>query len=204
MRTIVFIDGQNLFKSANEEFGLLDKFPPYDPALIGINACKHVNKKEFKETLKIKEHEKLVHTQTRFYSGIPDPNKSDWHSHLYDRWQELIHKMEIDGVSYFTPELQYIKINGSSNKYTVAEKGVDMRIGLDLVQLSYEKKYDVAIIFSKDSDFIEAVKSVKQVAGNQKRVIRTVSCVPLTNNSKRNGWWGIRGTKWCPFDQSFL
>ena len=33
------------------------------------------------------------------------------------------------------------------------EKGVDVSLAIDLIQATYEKRYEVAIIVSKDSDF---------------------------------------------------
>jgi len=43
----------------------------------------------------------------------------------------------------------------------VRQKGVDVRIALDMVRMAYEGNYDVAILVSGDSDLVEAVKAVK-------------------------------------------
>lgn len=41
------------------------------------------------------------------------------------------------------------------------EKGVDVKLAIDLLSLAYNNKYDVAIIVSNDSDFVPAIKEVQ-------------------------------------------
>jgi hypothetical protein len=44
------------------------------------------------------------------------------------------------------------------------EKGVDVRIALDIVRFALDGKYDVALIFSQDQDLSEAVQDVKNIS----------------------------------------
>ena len=44
------------------------------------------------------------------------------------------------------------------------EKGIDVRIALDIVRHALDDKYDVALIFSQDQDLSEAVDDVKKIA----------------------------------------
>jgi len=41
------------------------------------------------------------------------------------------------------------------------EKGVDVKLAIDLLSLAYNNKYDIAILISNDSDFVPAVKEVQ-------------------------------------------
>ncbi len=41
------------------------------------------------------------------------------------------------------------------------EKGVDVKIAIDMLIGAYEKRYDVAIIISSDTDLIPAIKHIK-------------------------------------------
>ena len=43
------------------------------------------------------------------------------------------------------------------------EKGVDMRIGVDMVSLASKNLYDVAVLVSGDGDLTEAVQAVKDL-----------------------------------------
>ena len=43
------------------------------------------------------------------------------------------------------------------------QKGVDMRVALQMVRLAYNNAYDTAILVCGDADLVEAVKSVKEL-----------------------------------------
>lgn len=46
--------------------------------------------------------------------------------------------------------------------YSVQQKGVDMRIGLDIASLSYKKQVDQIILVAGDSDFVPAAKLARR------------------------------------------
>lgn len=43
------------------------------------------------------------------------------------------------------------------------QKGVDMRVALQMVRLAYNNAYDTAILVSGDADLVEAVRTVKEL-----------------------------------------
>ncbi|EDQ9667902.1 NYN domain-containing protein [Salmonella enterica subsp. enterica serovar Bareilly] len=45
---------------------------------------------------------------------------------------------------------------------TINQKGVDMRIGLDIASLSLKKQVDAIVLVSADSDFIPALKFARR------------------------------------------
>ncbi|HSX33919.1 MAG TPA: NYN domain-containing protein [Candidatus Saccharimonadales bacterium] len=42
------------------------------------------------------------------------------------------------------------------------EKGVDVRLAIDIVSMAFEKQYDVAVVVSSDTDLIPAIVKAKQ------------------------------------------
>ena len=81
------------------------------------------------------------------------------------------------------------------------EKGIDLRLGLDVVRLARVRQLDVAVIFSQDQDLAEVVREVKDIARETDRWIKVVSAYPagLAATSRR----GINGADWYPMDQAF-
>lgn len=47
-------------------------------------------------------------------------------------------------------------------KYDVRQKGVDMRIGLDIASMAYKKQVDQIVLVSGDSDFVPAAKLARR------------------------------------------
>lgn len=53
-------------------------------------------------------------------------------------------------------------INVGDFKFSVDQKGVDMRIGLDIASLAYKHQVDQIVLIAGDSDFIPAVKLARR------------------------------------------
>jgi hypothetical protein len=77
------------------------------------------------------------------------------------------------------------------------EKGIDVRIALDVVRLALDDEYDVAIIFSQDQDLTEAVDDVRRVAELQDRWVK-VACAFATGGRRTRG---IDRTDWIRIDR---
>lgn len=80
------------------------------------------------------------------------------------------------------------------------EKGIDVRIALDVIRLAHHNEYDVAIIFSQDQDLTEVAAEIRVVAHEQQRWIKIASAFPAspTMENKR----GINNTQWIPIDRA--
>jgi hypothetical protein len=61
----------------------------------------------------------------------------------------------------------------------LVEKGIDLKIGLDMVRLARNNTYDVAILFSRDGDLVEAVNEVQSIALEQKRIVKIECAYPV-------------------------
>ncbi len=58
--------------------------------------------------------------------------------------------------------IQFEDLTESDFMITVDQKGVDMKIGLDIASMSYKKQVDQIVLISGDSDFVSAAKLARR------------------------------------------
>ncbi len=182
---IAFIDGQNLFHAVNECFGY--RYPNFD-------LKKLVETVANENGFKVKE--------IRFYTGIPDARKDEfWHKF----WSSKMVGMGRDKILLFTRPLKYrteyiSHDDGTSCSFDYKqEKGIDVRIALDVISLAIDASYDVALIFSQDQDLAELSPDIKKLSLSQNRWIQVCSVFPTAPNAPNKR--GINQTSWLTFDQ---
>jgi len=78
------------------------------------------------------------------------------------------------------------------------EKGIDVRVTLDMIRLTYRNEFDVGIIFSQDQDLSEAVTEVRAIAKDQHRGVEMFCAFP--RSGKTTNIHAIRGqmNQVCP------
>lgn len=185
-RTVVFVDGQNLFYAARNAFGYT--FPNYDVAALAAAVC---------------QQQSWSLTQVRFYTGIPDATDDAKWNHF---WTAKLAQMGRQGVHVFSRALRYrnqtVQLpNGQTHTFLVGqEKGVDVRLALDIVGLAYQAAYDVALVFSQDQDLSEVADEIRQVARNQSRWLKVAGAFPSSPASTNRR--GINGTDWIKIDRA--
>ena len=184
-RTFAFFDGQNLFHHAKSAFGY--SYPNFDPFLLASKICKQKNW----------NLEKIY-----FYTGIPDTTDNPfWNSF----WNKKLQIMGTRKIETFSRPLKYRNQtvalpDGSSTVVPVGqEKGIDVRIALDIVRSALENKYDIALIFSQDQDLSEAIDDVKKISELQNRWVKTACAFPVSPVIKKPR--GINKTDWIPIDR---
>lgn len=110
------------------------------------------------------------------------------------------------GIRTFSRGLRYRNQTISLADGTLAvtlvgqEKGVDVRIALDIVRFALEGSYDVALIFSQDQDLTEAVQDVKKISMLQDRWIKPACAFPTSPTVQKTR--GINGTDWIRIDRA--
>ena len=185
-RTIVFIDGQNLYYVAKEAFGYI--YPNYDVNLLSKKICSNQGW----------DIEKI-----RFYTGIPDLQDDGFWNNF---WHNKLTRMGQDGIKIFSRPLRYhnqtFKCPSCSKIHTSLvghEKGIDVRMALDVIRLAHTKAYDVVLIISQDQDLSEVAEEIRLIANEQNRWIKIASAflVSPTYNNKR----GIDKTDWIKIDR---
>ena len=149
-RAVSFFDGQNLFRHAMAAFGHFH--PNFDPIKLADAICASKG---------------WERRGVRFYTGVPlaqhDPM---WHGY----WAARSLAMRRSGILVTTRPLRYhsekvVMSDGSEQTiYTPHEKGIDVRLALDAVRLARQDQYDVAIIFSQDSDLGEIVEEIREIS----------------------------------------
>lgn len=159
VRAVAFVDGMNLFNAAKTAFGY--HYPNFDPMALAEAICAlrgwHLE-------------------QTRFYTGLPREER-DPGRHRF--WVAKLAAMSRQGVATFHRLLRY----DVDPPHRGHEKGIDVRIALDLVRLAHEGAYDAALVFSQDQDLSEAVLDVYAIAKKQCRHVTIASVYPP--NGKR-------------------
>lgn len=175
MRTLVLVDGQNLFHLAKAAWGDHSPYswPSYDveklaSALVALQPGRRLS-------------------QIRFYTGVPRPNINGFWNGF---WNNKLRHLESQGIVVYRGS---VNVGGQ-------EKGVDVSLALDLVRATYEQTYDVAIIVSQDSDFGPAVRLSKEIAKNQNAERYFESAFPFSRGNV--GPRGVPGTKWVYIDQA--
>jgi uncharacterized LabA/DUF88 family protein len=185
-RAVTFIDGQNLYRSAKEAFGYY--YPNYDVQKLSKAVCK--------------SHGWDL-AQVRFYTGVPD--KSD-HAMWNRFWVGKLAVMGKSGVEVFSRPLRYrndsVKLpDGSTHTFLRgSEKGIDVRIALDIIRLAVRNEYDVAVVFSQDQDLSEVADEIRVIAKLRARWIRIACAYPVSPTSKNAR--GINHCEWIKIDRN--
>ena len=133
-RAVSFIGGQNLFRHAKDAFG--HYHPNYDPRKLTDAVC---------------QAHGWVNQSVRFYTGTPIAERDPmWHGY----WTRRLTAMRRAGIVVTSRPLRYrverISLgDGSSHEVPIQrEKGIDLRLGLDVVRMVRHGELDVAVIFS--------------------------------------------------------
>lgn len=185
-RTFAFFDGQNLFHHAKEAFGYT--YPNFDPRKLTESIC----------SVRGWDVSGIY-----FYTGVPSLMDKPFWNHF---WTAKMAVMGTRGIKTFSRPLRYRNqtINLPDGTMTVAsvgqEKGVDVRIALDVVRYALDGEYDVALIFSQDQDLSEAVEDVKKIIRLKDRWIRLACAFPVSPTVPKAR--GINGTDWIRIDRS--
>ena len=219
-RAVFFFDGQNLFHAAREAFGYQD--PNFDPILlseaiskqnnwdlVGIRLYTGVpprNENEYRHLFWAakarflgRDKRVFVFTRNVQYRSKPMYLPHARHSHSPDAARLLLPDGSPmpPGTELFLPEGRAIP-----GKFIIRlgeEKGIDVRIAVDLIRLTYRNEFDVAVVFSQDQDLSEAIREVIEIAKDQKRFVGLYSAFPVS--SRRTYWEPIDNTNSIEIDQ---
>lgn len=183
MRTIVLIDGQNLYHLAKNAWAskrdrstLRYSWPSFDVEKIATVLTAR------------SPDRKLV--EIRFYTGVPDPRHGHSQAYWHGFWTNKLRYLRRKGVHVYRGR---VSAGGQ-------EKGSDVSLAIDLVKATYESEYDCAIIVSQDWDFGPAVNLAMRIAHAQGRSIEIESAFPVGPGSFSSR--GVPNTKWIRIDKA--
>ncbi len=185
-RAVAFVDGQNLFHHCKDAFGY--RYPNYD--IQKLVEC-------------IVKAKAWNLTGVHFYTGVPDAaDNPGWNRF----WTNKLAAMGRQGISVFSRPLRYrnksVKLpDGTTHTFLQGEeKGIDVRIALDIIGKAVRNEYDVALVFSQDQDLSEVADEIRVIARQQNRWIKIACAYPVspTITNRR----GINGTDWIAIDKA--
>jgi NYN domain len=186
-RAVAFFDGQNLYRHAKEAFG--HHYPNYDPVKLFNAVCVHKGWKHF---------------GVRFYTGTPTAIKSPmWHGF----WSNKLLALRRAGVLVYSRPIRYreVEVQAPDGSFFIIdspqEKGIDIRLALDVVRLALSKQFDVGVIFSQDQDLSELCDEIKEIGRSQDRWIKLACAFPV--GPRATTARGIDKTDWVHMDQNF-
>ena len=141
-RLVVFIDYQNMYRSAREAFGWLAEgghFGSFRPYGLGRQLVRD---------------ESRVLSQVRVYTGIHTPYRNPaQHGQMQRRMLSWVATAP-EKVQVFPRMLRY-DANGKPR-----EKGVDVELAIDIVSLATDDAFDVLAVASADTDLVPAIQFV--------------------------------------------
>jgi uncharacterized LabA/DUF88 family protein len=164
LRVVVFIDAQNVYRDARRAF--FDEDAP--------SAAGQVDARKYSELLVGRVATYLGRTcelrQIRMYAGRPDAAREPISASSMERqvtaWEAL-------NVVVSQRPLRY----PSDWPNTKAQqKGVDVQIGTDLVQLYLRQAYDIGVVATTDTDLRPAVEAVMEIAGTERAYPALFTC----------------------------
>ena len=180
LRAVAFFDGQNLYRHAMAAFG--HHHPNYDPVKLADFCC---------------QQQGWQMAGVRFYTGVP-PEKEDpfWHNY----WSRRTLSMRRAGINVVTRPLRHREIETDTDTRRIAvEKGIDMRIGLDIIRLVWRGEADIILLFSQDQDMNEVAKEVKEISQLNNTDIQMWSAFPKGPNASFAR--GVAETKWIKINE---
>jgi uncharacterized LabA/DUF88 family protein len=182
-RTVAFFDGQNLFHAMRDAFGYT--YPNYAPRALAECVCRQQG---------------WQLDEVRFYTGVPDRRDNPFWNRF---WSKKLLAISRQGAFVFSRPLRYhhkqVRLpDGTVYRVHVGqEKGVDVRIAIDVMRLAHRQQYDVALVFSQDQDLSEAAAEIREIAHEQGRWIKIASAFPSGARNRR----GIDLTDWISIDR---
>lgn len=185
-RTVAFFDGQNLFHHAAAAFG--STYPDYRPLRLATKIC---------------AREGFNLHQIRFYTGIP----SLFHDPFWNRfWSAKLLAMSRMQIVTFSRQLRYrkktvrVSPGVELSTWVAEEKGIDVRIAIDVIRMTRKNQLDVALLFSQDQDFSEVADEIRTIAKEQGRWIKIASAFPDSPNASNRR--GVNKTDWIRIDRA--
>ncbi len=145
---VVYLDGRNIFYSLTQ---------------VGVDPY-NFNYRAFLETLLKGRNIRAIK-----YYGARYPRKLDQTKHNRD--EVLFQELAADGIKVI---LGNCKIN-DDNK-TAREKGVDVRLAVDLVVDAIYNNYEDAYVVSSDTDIIPAITEAKKLPGRARKIYGVSIC----------------------------
>lgn len=158
LRTVVFIDYQNMYKRARGAFGWIES-----PGHLG-----NFQPLVLARLLAAAEDRDL--SQVRVYTGVPAQERDKKGYEIMQRRTQAWKNAAPELVDVHPRTMRYPPREGR-------EKGVDVELAVDFVALAIDGEYELGIVASADTDLIPAIELI--VSRFEGIRIETVAWAPL-------------------------
>lgn len=144
VKVCVFIDGSNFYHACRQNLGRTD-----------------VNIGAFAELL-VGPTRQLV--RTYYYTCRLPPDAEEPQRKSQESFLSALQRTPYLEVRFGRLVRREVHCNACGDRHQrYQEKGVDMRIGVDMLALASKNLYDVAVLVTGDGDLVEAVRAVKDL-----------------------------------------
>ncbi len=141
-KSVVFIDGGNFYFKLKETYQKLGR----------RYSLLHFRYRDFSKWL-VGSNELL---DIRYYIGaVKRENHNEKSEQMYADQQRLFRKLQHQNIEVVLGDL----IKHPDKTYH--EKGVDVRLAVEMIRFARENKYDIAYLISSDTDLVPAVEEVR-------------------------------------------
>lgn len=181
LRLLVFVDAQNVYRDARRAF-----FEATAPAAPPASIKGQVHAMRYGALLRSRVEAHLERPialeQVRMYTGKPDAAREPAPAAAMERqvsaWESL-------GAVVCQRPLRYPSDWPAAR---AQQKGVDVQLSIDLVQLYLRESYDVAVVASTDTDMRPAIESVIEIAGTPREYPAVFACAWNSATHKTRLW----------------
>lgn len=185
MRTAIMVDGAFFIRRAKHIFGALD--PEQLANRLSMYACKHAKQKDtpiYESLYRIFFYDcpplqkKMQHPLTHKTIDYAKSDRTNWRRTLHDvlrRTPKVALRLgTLDDMNcswtisndkikkLCSNKIQISDLTEDDVTLNVKQKGVDMRIGLDIASMSYKQQVQRIVLISGDSDFVPAAKLARR------------------------------------------
>ncbi len=170
-RVLVFLDGQNVYKGARDSFFASQGHftnGQIDPHALAQLLVQRNRGRQLK--------------QVRVYTGQPDSSKQP---KGYSASRKQFRAWRSRGVEVISRPLRY---PAAFPHQKPEEKGIDVQLAIDFVGMALDDAYDVAILFSSDTDLLPALNFVIDRLPDKRLEVAAWSGRKRLSSSKRNLW----------------
>lgn len=151
-RVAVFIDYQNVYRRAQDAFGFHSHWEgQIHPFALGYELA--VTRSPAGD-----DRERQL-SEVRIYRGLPDARRDPTGNAACAR--QLAFWAGLPKVVPWKRPLQYPRHGGPPR-----EKGVDVKLAIDLTMGAVQREYDCAVVFSADTDLVPAIDAVLDLLGS--------------------------------------
>jgi uncharacterized LabA/DUF88 family protein len=215
-RTVVFFDGQNLFHAAKEAFGYREA--NYDVVALARRVCGDsgwlLSQVRFYTGVPTQQEDpRAFQFWNAKLQGLRNARVEVFQRPLRYRTKDARLPLTMDAArraKFRLPDGSYLPAgaklyldngqevpDGTRLSVRVGEeKGIDVRLALDLIRLTLDGVFDIAVLFTQDQDMAEAAKEVAQIASRDQRWVKVYSAFPEGGTNSR----GVDNTQWIKID----